>query len=170
MFNALTHWGRDKMAAIFQTTFSNTFSWMKAYELRLKFHSNLFLRVQSVIFHHWFRYWFGADQATSHYLNKWWLGYWRIYVTRPQWVKWILDTQNVNRIPCNFIPDREMIIISWWYRTEPLNMSISLSRSQLRIQIALRSATWNLGVLGCWLPTRMPSPRETALWLWSDLE
>ena len=25
----LTHWGRDKMAAIFQTTFSNTFSWMK---------------------------------------------------------------------------------------------------------------------------------------------
>ena len=25
----LTHWGRDKMAAIFQTTFSNAFSWMK---------------------------------------------------------------------------------------------------------------------------------------------
>ena len=25
----LTHWGRDKMAAIFQTTFSNGFSWMK---------------------------------------------------------------------------------------------------------------------------------------------
>ena len=27
----LTHWGRDKMAAIFQTTFSNAFSWMKMY-------------------------------------------------------------------------------------------------------------------------------------------
>ena len=28
----LTHWGRDKMAAIFQTTFSNAFSWMKIYK------------------------------------------------------------------------------------------------------------------------------------------
>ena len=27
----LTHWGRDKMADIFQTTFSNSFSWMKIY-------------------------------------------------------------------------------------------------------------------------------------------
>ena len=25
----LKHWGRDKMAGIFQTTFSNTFSWIK---------------------------------------------------------------------------------------------------------------------------------------------
>ena len=25
----LTHWGRDKMPAIFQKTFSNAFSWMK---------------------------------------------------------------------------------------------------------------------------------------------
>ena len=29
----LTHWGRDKMAAIFPTTFSTTFSWMKKFEL-----------------------------------------------------------------------------------------------------------------------------------------
>ena len=27
----LTHWGGDKMAAIFHTTFSNAFSWMKTY-------------------------------------------------------------------------------------------------------------------------------------------
>ena len=27
--DCLTHWGRDKMAAIFQTTFSNAFSWTK---------------------------------------------------------------------------------------------------------------------------------------------
>ena len=33
---ALTHWGRDKMDALFQTTFSNGFSWMKMYEFRLK--------------------------------------------------------------------------------------------------------------------------------------
>ena len=40
----LTHWGRDKMAAISQTTFSNGFSWMKLLEFRLKFHWRLFLR------------------------------------------------------------------------------------------------------------------------------
>ena len=51
----LTHWGRDKMAAIFQTTFSNTFSWMKIYEFRLRFHKILFLRLQLTIFQHCFR-------------------------------------------------------------------------------------------------------------------
>ena len=34
--NKLTHWGRDKMAAIFQATFSNAFLWMKIYEYRWK--------------------------------------------------------------------------------------------------------------------------------------
>ena len=42
----LTHWGQDKMAAIFHITFSNAFSWMKMYEPRLRFHWSLFLRVQ----------------------------------------------------------------------------------------------------------------------------
>ena len=42
---ALTHWGRDKMAAIFQTTFSNAFSLTKIYEIRIKFHWSLFPRV-----------------------------------------------------------------------------------------------------------------------------
>ena len=34
----LTHWGRDKMDAISQTTFSSAFSWMKIFEFRWKFH------------------------------------------------------------------------------------------------------------------------------------
>ena len=51
----LTHWGRDKMAAIFQTTFSNAFSWMKMHEFRLRFHWSLFPRVQLTKFQHWFR-------------------------------------------------------------------------------------------------------------------
>ena len=51
----LTHWGRDKMAAIFQTTFSNAFSWMKIYEFWLRFHWSVFLRIQLTIFQHWFR-------------------------------------------------------------------------------------------------------------------
>ena len=53
--NILTHWGRDKMDAISQTTFSSAFSWMKMFEFRLNFHWNLFLRVQLTIFQHWFR-------------------------------------------------------------------------------------------------------------------
>ena len=51
----LTHWGWDKMAAIFQPPFSSAFSSMKMYEFLLKFHWSLFLGVQLAIFHHWFR-------------------------------------------------------------------------------------------------------------------
>ena len=50
-----THWGRDKLAAIFRTTLWNAFSWMKIYTLRLIFHWSLFLRFQLTIFQHWFR-------------------------------------------------------------------------------------------------------------------
>ena len=84
----LTHWGRDNMAAISQTTLSNAFSWMKMLEFRLKFHWSLFIRVQLTIFQHWFRRWLGAGQATSHYLNQWWIvsSLTHICVTRLQWV------------------------------------------------------------------------------------
>ena len=51
----LTHWGRDKIDAISQTTFSSAFCWMKMYEFRLKFHWSLFIRVSLTIFQHWFR-------------------------------------------------------------------------------------------------------------------
>ena len=63
--NELTDWGRDEMAAIFQITLSNSFSWMKMLEFRSKFHWSLFLRVQLAIVHHWFRWWLGTDQVTS---------------------------------------------------------------------------------------------------------
>ena len=58
------------MAAISQTTFSNAFSWMKFHGFRLIFHWSLFLRFELRIFQHWFRWWLGANQATSHYLNQ----------------------------------------------------------------------------------------------------
>ena len=41
-----------QMDAISQTTFSNTFSWMKMLESRLKFHWSLFPMVQLTIFQH----------------------------------------------------------------------------------------------------------------------
>ena len=78
---SLTHWGRDKIATISQTTLSNAFSWMKMVEFRLKFHWSLFIRVQLTIFQHWFRWWLGADQATSHYLKQRWLDYRHIYAS-----------------------------------------------------------------------------------------
>ena len=58
------------------------------FEFRLKFHWRLFLKVQLTIFQHWFRYWLGAEQATSHYLNQWWpSSTTHTCVTRPQWGK-----------------------------------------------------------------------------------
>ena len=73
----LTHWGRDKMGAISQTTFSIAFSWMKMFKYRLKFHWNVFLMVQLTIFQHWL----DAVQATNHYLNQWCLAWRRIYAS-----------------------------------------------------------------------------------------
>ena len=46
---ASTHWARDKMAAISQTTLSIAFSWMKMFEFRLNFHWSLFQRVPECI-------------------------------------------------------------------------------------------------------------------------
>ena len=75
------HWVWHKTVVIFQTTFSNAFSWMKIYEFRLRFHWSLFLRVQLTIFQHWSRLWLGPYQATSHRLNQWWLVFWSMYAS-----------------------------------------------------------------------------------------
>ena len=62
----LTHWGRVKMAAIFQTTISDRFSFREMYDFRLQFHWSLFRL---------------TNQTTSHYLKQWWLVCWRVYVS-----------------------------------------------------------------------------------------
>ena len=78
----LTHWGQDEINNKSQTTFSNTMSSMKMFEFRSKFYQNFVPKSPiNNIFHHWFRWRFGAVQATSHYLNQWWLVYWRIYAS-----------------------------------------------------------------------------------------
>ena len=53
-FSVLTHWGRDEMNNISQTTLSNAFSWMKILEFQIKFHWSLFLKALLTIFQHWF--------------------------------------------------------------------------------------------------------------------
>ena len=78
--NHLTHWGQNKMAVIFQTAFSNAFSWIRRYEFRLRCHWSLFLRVQLTIIQHWFRRWLGADQIVRLPTH--------IRITRPQWVNY----------------------------------------------------------------------------------
>ena len=42
------------------------------------FFLTFFLGVQLTIFQHWFRYWLGAEQARSHFLNQWCEVYWHI--------------------------------------------------------------------------------------------
>ena len=92
------------MAAIFQTTFSNAFSWMKIDEFQLMFHWSLFLSVELTIFQHWFRRWLGTDQATSHYLNQWrWSFLTHICVTRPQWVNENSCLVYASHIPSRFV-------------------------------------------------------------------
>ena len=95
----LTHWGRDIVADISQTTISNEFFWMKMCKFWLRFHWSLFPRVKLTIFHHQYSAW----SATSHYLNQWWLRLvTHICVTRPQWVQ----ANGVSTIPpmitCHF--------------------------------------------------------------------
>ena len=51
----LTHWGQDKMTAIFADGFFNTFSGMKMLKFLFKFLWNIFPRVQLTISQHWFR-------------------------------------------------------------------------------------------------------------------
>ena len=72
----LTHWGRDKTTKVSQTTFAIAFSWIKIIvfsiltKISLKFVpqspiSNISALVQIM----------ACSQATSHYLNQWWLSF-----------------------------------------------------------------------------------------------
>ena len=66
--------GRNFPDDIFIYIFLNENVWISI-EMSLKF----VFRVQLSIFQHWFRQWPAVGQTTSHYLNQWWLVYWRTY-------------------------------------------------------------------------------------------
>ena len=83
---ALTHSNQDKLAAIFHTINSNTFSLMMMYEICLSFHWSLFLKLEITVFQHWLRKYLDPGQLTSHYLNQWWANILtHTYITQPQW-------------------------------------------------------------------------------------
>ena len=54
---------------------------MKMFEFQLKCHWRLFPKLQFTIVQQWLRQWLGVVQATSLYLNQWWLIYRRIYAS-----------------------------------------------------------------------------------------
>ena len=111
-----THWGREKTDAIFQTTFSNAFSWMQMYEFRLKYYRILFPRVQLIIFKHWFWQWLGSDQATSHYLNRWWSIYWCILASLgPN----LTNSIKTGALKTNYCPDINCDTMSCQNRCNP---------------------------------------------------
>ena len=98
--STLTHWGWIRMAAISQTTLSNSFYWMKMFLLWFKFHWSLFLAAQLTTNQYWFRKGLGIEQVTNHYLKQLWPRllthkciyiyiynvYIYMHVTRPQWI------------------------------------------------------------------------------------
>ena len=82
------------------------------------------------ICHQWFKWWLGAAQATSHYLNRWWfrlLTY--ICVTRPQWVN------NIWSHECNVSHNVSTRFVVLWFYHEflinpyALSLSVCLSDS-----------------------------------------
>ena len=68
----LPDWCQNEMGTVLKKTFSTAFSWKKIFAFSLEFDWNLFQKVQLTISEHWFRWWLGAKQAASHYLNQWW--------------------------------------------------------------------------------------------------
>ena len=61
---------------IFKYIFLNENVWIS-----LKISLIFVLRLKLPILQHRFRSWLGTDQATSHYLNQFWLVYWCMYVS-----------------------------------------------------------------------------------------
>ena len=70
-------WGREKKCRHFPDEISNAISWIKLILLNISLEcvpkgpiDNIPSSVQI---------WLDAGQVTSHYLNQWWLDFWRIY-------------------------------------------------------------------------------------------
>ena len=68
----LTHWGRDKMVAILQTTYSNSFFFYETVEFQIKFHWNIFLRDRFTMSYLWFVIaWDRTGNNNYIYMNQW---------------------------------------------------------------------------------------------------
>ena len=144
--SSLRHWGQDTIAAIFET-FLNAFPWMKMYKLRLRFHWLWFQRVQSTIFHHWFRWGLGAGQATSHYLNHWWFVYRCIYVSLGfNELNWSYDWKYAFRISTSNAPNNS----KQWYLINILFVSMIFHHHPQWINLWLPQAPVCVAISKIW--------------------
>ena len=102
--------GRHFAIDIFKLNYFNAgcFILIQMLESRLKFHWSLFPRDNNnpaLI-----QIWLGVEQATSHYLNRWWLDYWRTYASLASIVN-LLATQHI--LPIEFMCQFCQIDLRW---------------------------------------------------------
>ena len=77
----LSHWGRDKIVAILQSSFSNAFSWIKMFGFGFKFHWSFYHRVQLTISRHGLDNGLMTIRCQAIILTNSGLVYWRIYAS-----------------------------------------------------------------------------------------
>ena len=154
------------MAAIFQTAISSAFYLIRMHTFRLMFHWSLLPRVQLTTFQHWFRWWLGAVQATSHYLNQCWHKLpTHICVSRPQWVLSLCRNPLNSSYPSasymrgelgqcwfrwwliacsapSYYPNQYWLIVSWTLRSKfqwNLDQKLFFSFMKIHLKISLRN-------------------------------
>ena len=91
----LTHWCWNKMAASFQTAFSNSVSSVKIV-FWFKFHCNMFPGVQLTISQYWSRCWLGAKQV---HLMQLWHIIWLHILPETLWVRILYSAEEDNLSP-----------------------------------------------------------------------
>ena len=66
----LIHLDLNTMTAILQTAFSNAFSWIEIVSFWSIFHWILFLTVELILYHHWFRLYIGTDKTYHQWFRQ----------------------------------------------------------------------------------------------------
>ena len=133
-------------------TFSRAFSWMKKFEFQSKFHWSLYLRVQLTIFLRWFRWWLDAVQATSHYLNQWWLVYRCIYA--------LLSLKELNettmKSDCHELQTLSMLRLKQWKKLPSVYMSLNHHAQVPGSLVALsHESVQSKSPVLCWAPDQV---------------
>ena len=139
----LTHWGRDKMAAISQTTLSVTFSWMKMFEFRyLRFvpkgpANTIPALVQIMAWRH------PGDKPLSEPMMVSLTTH--ICVTRPQWAK---PTRDARYSPWHW---SLMTSLGMWKSVRPHYLCSSMWLPLSRLTLYATYKTYQLSLLAHWI-------------------
>ena len=118
------------------------------YEFRLRFHWNLFPKIQLTIGQHWFRLWLGAKQATSHYLKQCWpSSLMHTCSTRGRWVNDKLLIHNIYQGWPVFANRGGPPACDWqpWSRTS--NFDVNLCSISYWLLFFIINTTWNKTIL-----------------------